>query len=391
MPRPTKPHPLHVAVLGAGPIGIEAALHLRQAGHHVTVYERGQVGEHLLRWGHVRMFTPFGSNSSTLGRATLADAHPDLPGPHELLTGHDFRNRYLLPLAQSKDLADCVQTQTEVLGVSLREGGGFHLLLRREREWLDQAEVVVDCTGVYGRPNRLGPGGLAVPGESAAREIISYHLDDILGQHRDRYAGRSVLVVGNGYSAATSISLLVQLAEQHGETYIIWLTRTSRNQPIARLPGDPLRERDRLAMHVNTLATRGDHHLEYHALAQITAIERHASAWQVVGQAAGKPFCYRVDRIIANIGYQPAWELAEQVGICGCMPPAHPAYPAHAPPAGFSPHAPPPTHAGHPAQPPPGYFLLGARGHGRRSDFLLSVGLEQIGQLVATLADWRNR
>jgi glycine/D-amino acid oxidase-like deaminating enzyme len=116
MPRPTKPYPLHVAVLGAGPIGIEAALHLRQAGHHVTVYERGQVGEHLLRWGHVRMFTPFGSNSSTLGRATLADAHPDLPGPHELLTGHDFRNRYLLPLTQSKDLADCVQTQTEVLG-----------------------------------------------------------------------------------------------------------------------------------------------------------------------------------------------------------------------------------------------------------------------------------
>jgi predicted TIM-barrel fold metal-dependent hydrolase len=138
-------------------------------------------------------------------------------------------------------------------------------------------------------------------------------------------------------------------------------------------------------MQVNALATRGDHHLEYHALAQITAIERHASGWQVVGQAAGKPFCYRVDRIIANIGYQPAWELAEQVGICGCLPPAHaghPPPPAHATHAAYRPH---------PPHPPPGYFLLGARGHGRRSDFLLALGLEQVGQLVATLADWRNR
>lgn len=346
-------------------------MHLRHAGHQVVVYERGRVGEHLLQWGHVRMFTPFGYNSSPLGRATLTDAHTDtdLPALHELTTGHDHVKRYLLPLVQSKHLADCVQTQTEVLGVSAREGGGFHLLLRREREWLEQADVVVDCTGVYARPNRLGPGGLAVPGESAAREIISYHLDDILGQHRDRYAGRCVLVVGNGHSAATSVSLLVQLAQQHGETWIIWLTRTNRNQPIARIPGDPLRERDRLAMQVNALATRGDGSLEYRASAQILAIERDQSGWCVVGQAAGKPLRYGVDRIIANVGYQPAWDLAEQVGLCECDP----SRPVQVTPAAR------------------GYFLLGARGHARRRDFLLQIGLEQVRELVATLADWRNR
>ena len=88
-----KAEPQRIAVLGAGPIGIEAALYARTCGHTVTVYERGQVGEHLLRWGHVRMFTPFGMNTTPLGMSALLREKRanDIPSESDLLTGRQFR------------------------------------------------------------------------------------------------------------------------------------------------------------------------------------------------------------------------------------------------------------------------------------------------------------
>src|SRR4051812_27761279 len=60
-----------IAVLGAGPVGVEAALYAATVGLPDSVFERGRVGEHLRRWGHVRLFSPFGMNSTPLGRARL--------------------------------------------------------------------------------------------------------------------------------------------------------------------------------------------------------------------------------------------------------------------------------------------------------------------------------
>jgi thioredoxin reductase len=68
MPRTDVPR---VAVLGAGPIGLEAALYARTLQLPVAVYERGRVGEHLHAWGHVRLFSPFGMNTTTLGHAAI--------------------------------------------------------------------------------------------------------------------------------------------------------------------------------------------------------------------------------------------------------------------------------------------------------------------------------
>ena len=41
--------PATIAVLGAGPIGLEAALYGRFLGYAVNVYERGRVGDNLRR------------------------------------------------------------------------------------------------------------------------------------------------------------------------------------------------------------------------------------------------------------------------------------------------------------------------------------------------------
>src|SRR5688572_28845188 len=110
--------PAKLAILGAGPIGLEAALYARFLGYDVVVYDRG-VAESVRQWGHVRMFTPFGMNRTTLGLAAI-QAHDESyrPPPDDaLLTGHEWIERYLLPLSQTDLLSDHLRLGTSVSGV----------------------------------------------------------------------------------------------------------------------------------------------------------------------------------------------------------------------------------------------------------------------------------
>src|SRR3954471_10253466 len=62
-----------VAILGAGPIGLEAALACAERGWEFTVYEAGgTVGANVRDWGHVRLFTPWEMNVSARARRALA-------------------------------------------------------------------------------------------------------------------------------------------------------------------------------------------------------------------------------------------------------------------------------------------------------------------------------
>ena len=72
-----KAEPPRVAVIGAGPIGLEAALYAKACGLPVAVYDRGGIAEHVRRWGHVRLFTPFGLNTTPLGLQTLLREKPN--------------------------------------------------------------------------------------------------------------------------------------------------------------------------------------------------------------------------------------------------------------------------------------------------------------------------
>ena len=49
-----------IAIVGAGPIGIEAALYAQALGHDVLLYDRGDVAESVKSWGFVRPFLPVG-------------------------------------------------------------------------------------------------------------------------------------------------------------------------------------------------------------------------------------------------------------------------------------------------------------------------------------------
>jgi thioredoxin reductase len=345
----SKAAPQKVAVLGAGPIGLEAALYAKTCGFTVALYERGTIGDYVRAWGHVRMFTPFGLNSTSLGLKTLLREKPNrtLPAAADIITGRDFRDVYLVPLGESEPLLESLHLETSVLHVG-RAARGFRLLVRtaKGQERIDTADFVLDCTGTFGTPSWLGDGGIPAVGELAARSQIACGVEDILGERKTHYAGRSVALIGDGYSAATSICALATLAEEHHATWVFWFTRGQRGQPLPRIANDPFKERDRLAVKANSLATRCDGNLEFHpqtVFDEVTSLGPD-KGFNLIGRSNGKPVTYSVERIIANVGYRPDTALGVDA---------------------------------------PGYFVLGAKSRG--SAFLLRDGFEQIKQTFATI------
>ena len=90
----------------------------------------------------------------------------------------------------------------------------FRLLVRDDKgkERVEEADVVLDCTGVYGNPRWLGDGGIPAIGETAARAHIAYGLEEVAGERKTHYADKTTLVIGSGYSAATTVCNLAALA-----------------------------------------------------------------------------------------------------------------------------------------------------------------------------------
>lgn len=369
-----KPPSQRVAVIGAGPVGIEAALYAKACGFSVAVYDRGPVGEHVRRWGHVRMFTPFGMNSTPLGLAEVRreKAGRSLPADTDLITGRQFVEAYLQPLAESDALIDTLNLEEAVLQVGratswkkseAAERLPFRLLVRDAagKERIETADVVLDCTGTVNTPHRLGDGNIPAVGELAAKPHVAWNLEDIAGERRAHYAGKSIILVGDGYSAATAICALADLAEEVNDTWVFWLTHGPRGAPLPRIPNDPLKERDRLAVRANSLATRCDGNLEFHPQTVIDEVVCHGpdKGFRVAGRSAGQPVSWEVERLIAHVGYRADMRICDGLRVGELN--------------------------GSPETGEPGYFILGEKSRGHKSNFLLRDGFDQIRRAFAQL------
>lgn len=403
MPKADSPR---VAVLGAGPIGLEAALQATALHWPVAIYEQGRVGEHLHRWGHVRLFSPVGMNTTPLGRDTILRENPrhEFPADTDCITGREHIAAYLEPLAKSAPLRDIVRGETKVLAVGRRgylkeesPGDGkrgqqpFRLLLRdnKGKERIEEADVVLDCTGTYSQHRWLGDGGIPAAGELPARQHIAYTLEDILGDRGAYYAGKSILLLGGGYSAATTVCNLATLAEKHPETWVTWLARCTSTQPIKRHQNDPLRERDRLAVRANTLATRNEGNVEFHNQSVLDAIESFGpdKGFKVHSRVAGKPRVWEVERIIANVGYTPDTDLYRELQVHECYASLGPMALAAALLKQTGGDCLTITGQGPETlrNPEPNLFILGCKSYGRGSNFLLRAGFEQVRDVFALL------
>lgn len=390
-----------IAILGAGPIGVEAAVYALSKGYDVTVYEAERPGHSVARWGHVPLFSPWSMNRSRWGEAALAEAGRPLADADAYPTGAEYLDAYLRPLCEEV-LGERLSPRTRVLGVSRRDvlkgeaigqparGEGPFLLLVEDADGrrYAEADLVIDTTGVYDQPRDFGPGGLPVPGQEMVAARIEHYVPDVLGADRDAYAGKRTMVTGAGYSAVTTVALLAELAEQASGTQVLWLLR-SDEPPFAPIPDDPLAERARLAELGNRAAGGGVGHVQP-VWGHLERLAADADALVATVVQADGARTLTVDRLVANVGYRPNTELFRELQVHQCYASEGPMKLAAyllSQSADASGDCLAQTGGGFETMvsPEPDFYILGAKSYGRNSDFLLKLGFEQIETLFEGL------
>lgn len=386
-----------LAVIGAGPLGIECALYASRLGHDVQVYEAGEIAQHLGEWGHIRMFSPWSMNVSALGKSVLASGGTlgHLFRSDRCPTGHELREQYLLPLAASSPLNGRIHTQSRVLGISrdhllkgdqlgstARSGKPFRLLIapRGGKEKVVKADRVIDISGVFSQHNWLGSGGLPAPGERALASRIDYGLPDISAVRSERFAGKRTLVIGSGLSAVTSVAALADLARRVRGTSVLWLVRSEDRNPYESIPGDPLIERAKLMQQASGLMNGAASGVKCRRGWVVEEAREAGEGFEITLSRRSEVVREQVDRVIANVGYRPDRSLYEELQVHECYATQGPMRLAAALLGEGSADCLGQTSHGADSlrNPEPDFFILGAKSYGRNPHFLLTVGHAQI-------------
>jgi hypothetical protein len=390
----TEPAP-RVVIIGAGPIGLEAALRLSASGFETVVHERDTVAANVKRWGHVELFSPFVMNSSRAGREAVGADRPD---DEALLSGEAFATRYLQPLARSVARQAVIHEHSAVVSISREATWKHHLVGRRSEvsdrfllliegaggESVERADVVLDCSGTWGTHNPIGAGGICCPGERRVMEVGDYEIPETGGDGAERFAGRHTLVVGSGHSAATAVVALAGLAES-AATRVSWITRGQRAIPLEVAAEDPLPVRAALVTAANRLATDDDSVVEWLPGALVLGIDGGPGQLSVaVDDPRRGREVIAADVVLGLTGCRPDRSLYGELQVHECFATGGPMRLAAELLGETSEDCLKQSVAEIETlqSPEPNFFILGSKSYGRDSRFLIQVGLEQV-ELVA--------
>lgn len=391
---------LPVVVIGAGPVGLAMAAHLRERGLTPLVLEAGAtVGAAIEQWGHTRLFSPWQYDIDSAARRLLEPTGWTEPDPDALPTGHELIEHYLAPLAELLG-SDVIRTGARVVAVS-REGIDKTRSAGREQTPLlvrvqsadgaltdVRARSVIDASGTWGQPNPLGRSGLPAPGEVAAIEqgLIAAPLPAATGSERDRFAGRHVLVVGAGHSAANTLLDLVDLAQQDPATRISWAVRTPEVSSVyGGEDRDELAARGALGTRLREAVESGV--IEVHTSFTITEFTPTTDNLTVHASTPQGPTRLEVDLLVPATGFRPDLSILSELRLA--LDPAVDA------PYQLGPLIDPEFHScgsvephGETllAHPEAGFYIVGMKSYGRAPTFLMATGYEQVRSIAAALA-----
>ncbi len=387
---------LPVAIIGAGPVGLAALAHLVERGLPAVLFEAGQrIAQSYEDFRHVRLFSPWRFNVDRAAARLLAATGWQAPDAEAIPSAGEVIDRYLAPLAALPAIARAIRFDTRVTAISRRatdrvksagrEQAPFVLRLRgADGETLLHARAVIDASGTWSQPNPLGADGLPALGEAEHAAHIRYGMPDILGAERARYAGRSVLVVGAGHSAAGNLLALAELAETAPGMRIVWAIR-SASPALGGGTADGLPARGAIGMALRALLDAG--RIELVTGFRVHALRRDGECLAVLADDPQHAPLTGLDEIICSTGARP--DLAMLRELRTALDPALESS------AALGPLIDPNVHScgtvrphGHRelAHPEPGFYVVGAKSYGRAPTFLMATGYDQVRSVVAALA-----
>ncbi|MFL4472455.1 FAD-dependent oxidoreductase [Paeniglutamicibacter sp. MACA_103] len=399
-------HP--VIVIGAGPIGLAAAAHLLERGQRVRVLEAGSsAGSAIQKWGHIRLFSIWRWNIDAASRRLLqspAEGYAgDWQAPREtrLPYGAELVEEYLRPLAAHPALAPIISYGHRVTSVTRiqPDGGGMDKARTHGREdslFLVRtatacgpedlvARAVIDASGTWGSPNPVGRSGIEAIGEAEARAagLVTSPLPDPLGAGREHFAGKSILVLGAGHSAANTLISLGRLRQRQPDTRILWGLRGVAN-PIRLYGGgsaDELPARGQLGTSLRRFVENGD--ISILENVSVTSLERGQRL--EVSLADGRRL--EVDLVVPSTGFRPDLSMLSELRLdLDEIVEA---------PRKLGPLIDPEFHScgtvsAHGerilAHPETGFYIAGMKSYGRAPTFLMATGYEQVRSIAASLA-----
>lgn len=305
-------------VIGAGPIGLEAALGGLELGFEVTILEKDTPGASLMKWGETKFFSPLGMNVGPRSKKYL---NSSLAGD-ALLTGPEHAERVLQPLVENSPLRDRVRTRHRVVAVSrarmtrmdypahpVRAERVFRILVERPGgvEEVLEAEMVLDASGVCENPAWVGAGGAPAIGERTSSKRFVRQLG-ALTVRLPELRGKRVLLVGHGHSAANAIELLAR----DGEARVTWAVRTPNTRPCVEVANDPLPQRQEIVAHANELAEQPPLWLSIERRVYVERFVQTSGEIEVT-LSGGRGGLF--DAVVAFTGYRPDFSFLSELAL----------------------------------------------------------------------------
>ncbi|WP_420489785.1 NAD(P)-binding domain-containing protein [Neobacillus drentensis] len=388
---------LPVAIIGGGPVGLAAAAQLVKKGENFILFEAGNtVGSSMLKWGHVRMFSPWQYNMDKTAKELLVESGWTSPNEEYLPTGNELVEEYLLPLSNLTGIKEHIYTNAKVVGVARkgldklktehRDHVPFQLYVELDGDTkIFEAKAVIDSSGTWENPNPMLSNGIWTNAERKLKNHIYYGIPNVQ-ELDERYKNKSVMVIGSGHSAINALLDLVELKETYPNTMIYWVLRKKHvSEAYGGQENDGLQARGELGIRIQRL-------VESKQIAVLTpfyidGVQEVNGKMNVSGDLNGEETTIgNIDEIVVSTGFRPDTSYLNEIRLS--IDSAVESVEALAPlidPNIHSCGTVRPHGEEELRQPEKNFYIVGMKSYGRAPTFLLATGYEQVRSVIAYL------